>query len=93
MTKTQVIPIGQWSSNHCSHKHIYQTRPDVDGKIIDTCMTCGATRTVPGTRYMIQLAVDAGLIRYRPKRAGESYNNMANEVMLTPKMANRKRGK
>ncbi len=77
----------------CKHLHTYQTRPDQNGQIIDTCMTCGATRTAPGTRYMIQLAVDAGLIRFRPLHRGESFNNMAREVQLSPKMANRKRGK
>lgn len=91
--KTQVIPIGEWSRNSCKHLHTYQTRPDQNGQIIDTCMTCGATRTAPGTRYMIQLAVDAGLIRFRPLHRGESFNNMAREVQLSPKMANRKRGK
>jgi hypothetical protein len=80
-----VIPISKWSSNHCPHMRVEQSRPDQTGKTTETCMTCGAVRTIPGSLYAILNAINARVIKCRTKPAGENFKNNQTEVQLPKK--------
>jgi hypothetical protein len=91
IVKDAVIPITSWSSNHCPHLKAEQSRPDQTGKTIETCMNCGATRTIPGSLYAIMNAVQARVISCRTRPAGEGYQNNQTEVQLPKKAHYRRR--
>ena len=60
-----IITLGKWSANNCKHLRTEATPVQKGGYIIETCMVCKATRTMPGIISLINEMFVQGTLKAR----------------------------